>query len=46
MTHEDKPLNSFEISEIWIQGQLDGAVDDDQPYTFYIDGIQLYPVEP
>jgi hypothetical protein len=40
ITFEDKPLNTIEFSKMWIQGQVEGTV----PYTFYVDGIQLYPV--
>lgn len=42
MTFQGKPLNTIEFPGIWIQTQVEGA-DEANPYTFYVDGIQLYP---
>jgi hypothetical protein len=41
MTYDDKPLNTVEFPGIWIQMQLDG-VSEANPYTFFVDGIQVY----
>ena len=44
LTVEDTPpLNTVELPELWIQAKMEG-VDKENPYTFYVDGIQLYPV--
>lgn len=42
LTVEDTPLNTIELPELWIQAQMEGV--DKEKYTFYVDGIQLYPV--
>jgi hypothetical protein len=35
-------LNRIQLSSFFIQGKVIGA-NSDQPYTFYVDGIQIYP---
>ncbi|MBN1202047.1 MAG: toll/interleukin-1 receptor domain-containing protein [Anaerolineae bacterium] len=42
LTHEGEPLNTIDVYQVWIQVQIDG-VNQDNPYTFYMDGVQLYP---
>jgi hypothetical protein len=37
-----KYLNQVGVPGIYIQGNIQGA-SDQNPYTFYVDGIQLYP---
>jgi hypothetical protein len=40
---DDQSLVTTELPGIWIQGQIVG-LNEENPYTFYLDGIQLYPV--
>jgi hypothetical protein len=43
ISYEEKYLNEIEIPSLLIQGKVIGA-SSDKPYTFYLDGIQIYPV--
>ncbi len=42
LTYNDTPLTDLRIPQLWIQVQLNG-VGADNPYTFYVDGIQYFP---
>lgn len=39
--YKNLKMNEVQIPYIYFQGSIDGIADT--PYTFYIDGIQLYP---
>ncbi len=43
ISYEEKYLNEIEIPSLFIQGKVIGA-SPDKPYTFYVDGVQIYPV--
>jgi hypothetical protein len=43
ISYEEKYLNEVEMPSFFVQGKVIGA-SSDKPYTFYVDGIQIYPV--
>jgi hypothetical protein len=43
ITYTEGPLNEIEMPSFFVQGKVIGA-SSDKPYTFYADGIQIYPV--
>ncbi|MCE7861513.1 MAG: hypothetical protein DYG86_17235, partial [Chloroflexi bacterium CFX2] len=42
LTFQERPMNIQEVTGLLIQTHIEG-VSEDNPYTFYVDGIQLYP---
>jgi hypothetical protein len=42
---DEIPLNEKKIDLLYLQAGIDGA-SPENPYTFFVDGIQLYPVQP
>jgi|GEM_PF-6373155 len=44
LTFQERPMNTQEVTGVLIQAQIEG-VGEDNPYTFYVDGIQLYTTQ-
>ncbi len=43
--YNGQSLNTMEHSKIWLRGKISGDVDKQNPYTFYMDGIQLFSLQ-
>jgi hypothetical protein len=43
--YNGQSLNTMEHSKIWLRGYIDGGVDKQNPYTFYVDGIQIFSIQ-